>query len=110
MIIDEMGILKIKGRAESDHNTILLNMKMEQIERYVQQKTVCWRLNAPESEWKKLRWEMKNLKNESERIFSQSNIEFKKKYSKFLKMIEVAMRKTIGKTTIKQAWHGENIS
>ena len=101
MVIDEIGILKIKGRAETDHNTILLNMKMEQIERYVQQKTVCWRLNAPESEWKKLRWEMKNLKNESERIFSQSNIEFEKKYSKFLKMIEVAMRKTIGKTTIK---------
>ena len=49
MSIDEEGLIKIKGKTETDHNTILLNIKVDNIDYFKPQKQVVWRLNAPDA-------------------------------------------------------------
>ena len=49
MSIDKEGLIKIEGKTETDHNTILLNIKVDNIDYFKPQKQVVWRLNAPDA-------------------------------------------------------------
>ena len=101
MIIDEEGLMKIKGKTDTDHNTIVLNLNVHKIEKMKPEKHIHWRLNAPEADWKKFRHELSKLENEMKNLFTTSNITLDEKYKKWLKKIEIAARISIGKTTVK---------
>ena len=54
MQIDEEGLLKLKGNTDTDHNTITAEILISDAEIPPKQKTVVWRLNAPDENWKNL--------------------------------------------------------
>ena len=101
MIVDENGLLKMKGEKDTDHNTIILTVRMEEDEKQRPIKKTKWRLNAPEQNWTKFRREMGKLENESKQIFTSPGNSLDQKYTKWIKNIESAARVSIGKTTIK---------
>ena len=112
MLIDEEGILKVKGQKDTDHNTIVVNLKMEKVNRPKPERKTKWRLNAPEANWKKFRQELGKLQTSTHQIFSSTDKSIDKKYSKWLKNIESAAWMSIGKTTIrnrKKEQFSENI-
>ena len=73
MKIDEEGIHKIRGKTNTDHNTIIVEMKIEKIDRTKTAKTVAWRLNAPSEQWESLKSELGNLENGMQQLFSSMN-------------------------------------
>ena len=101
MMIDEKGILKLRGEKESDHNTIVVNLKIEKDEKTKPPKRTKWRLNAPESHWSKFRRELNKLEPETRQIFNSQDLSLDQKYNKWLKNIEGKAWSSIGKTTIR---------
>ena len=101
MVVDEDGFLKIRGEKDTDHNTIILTMKIEGAARVRTEKKTRWRLNAPEESWTKFRHELDKLESDINKIFNSRNDSMDKQYAKWLKSIECAARKSIGRTTIK---------
>ena len=101
MVIDEKGLLKLRGEKATDHNTIIVNLRMEGIKKPDPLKRTKWRVNAPEENWKKFRQELRKLEPSVSEIFSQNNILIDQKYNKWVKEIESAAWKSIGKSTVK---------
>ena len=60
MKIDEEGLLKVKGKNESDHNTITINMKIIH-ENRTQGKKETIQLNAKPESWEHYREKIKDL-------------------------------------------------
>ena len=99
MTIDEEGLLKIKGQRDTDHNTIIVEMKISKIDKHKPEKIIRWRIGAPDVCWQKFRDELRKLRSETENfILSAASID--QKYTKWMKKIEIAARKSIGKTTV----------
>jgi hypothetical protein len=51
MVIDEEGIMKAKGKNETEHNTIKVLLKMNRLEASQNITKINWRLNAPKEKW-----------------------------------------------------------
>ena len=100
MEIDEKGLLKIRGKKDSDHNTISVKIKLGE-EKMKPSKKVQWRLNAPEECWTKFRRELKRLEPQTHNSIESEHHSIDQKYSRWLKGIENAARISIGKTTTK---------
>ena len=49
--IDEEGLLRIKGRNETDHNTITIDMIIKNIEKSKREKKTGWNIRAPAEKW-----------------------------------------------------------
>ena len=102
MQIDEEGLLKISGKNCTDHNTIVLDMTIPNIEKMVTPPIIQWRLKAPQAKWEQFRYELQRGITEVKDIFKKDDISLETKYSKWVKKIESAARASIGKTTLKQ--------
>ena len=101
--IDEEGIAKIKGKkTPSDHNTIIIDLNITNIDKTYTIKRTTWNIRAPEQKWtafkndigKKLQKAQENLDNEEKTI--------DEKYKKWMKELEESAWKTIGKTSYKE--------
>ena len=88
MVIDEEGTLKLSGEKESDHNTIIVNLKIENAKMSKPTKKTKWRLNAPECNWSKFRHELTKLEPEVSSILNSQHLTLDQKYDKWLKSIE----------------------
>ena len=64
MIIDEDQLLKIKGLNNTDHNTIIVKVQIDKIDRTKSEKSIHWRLGAPTECWQKFRNELRKLESE----------------------------------------------
>ena len=95
MEIDEMGLFRMSRRKESDHNTIVLKIKICRNPEQKPQKCTQWRLKAPEDDWK--------LEAEMHEQFTSQSYTLDEKYRKWIKKIESAARISIGKTTVKNS-------
>ena len=82
MRIDEEGIFKLKGSTDTDHNTITAEIHMPDIEIPPKQKTVVWRLNGPEENWKKFDKELKKLEGKAYQWFQAVENDINPAYSK----------------------------
>ena len=51
MDIDEKGLMKVKGKNESDHNTISVNLEICNINRSYIAKRTTWNMKASEEQW-----------------------------------------------------------
>ena len=86
MIIDEEGSLRITGKNQTDHNTLLMNMKINNPRKPTYRET--WKLNNREG-WKEFNQEMKKKKPSVETQYNEIE-------SKILDTME----KTVGKVKI----------
>ena len=99
MIIDEQGMYKIKGKRETDHNTITTSFHVPKNHKPIVVKNSTWRLNAPEQNWKNFSNNLALLSTKMNNIFS-TNDPIDTTYNRWLKRVENTARTDIGRTTV----------
>ena len=93
IMIDEDGIFKVRGTADSDHNSIIISINPKEVPSNFNQRHVGWRIKAPEHKWEDFRRKLA--------LLSQSNASMTENHADMLKKIEGAALSSIGKTTFK---------
>ena len=101
VLIDENGLYKIKGKTETDHNTILINLNMKNIDNLRPQKTTNWNIRAGPEKWEEYEKELNERVLTATNIINDPTTDINQRYKKWYKQLEDAARKTIGKTTYK---------
>ena len=99
IIIDEDGLLKVKGKKETDHNTILVKMKIESIEKIKPVKNIGWNLKAPEEKWRQFEQNLRNRYKKATDIIMNEDMNIEERYNKWFHELDSAARESIGKTT-----------
>ena len=102
MKIDEEGLLKIQGKKETDHNTIMVKISIGKLDAPKVTKRVSWRLTAPPAKWEQFKRELYKQKDFARRTFAETEVPMDTRYKRWLKKIEAAAMKSIGKTTFKE--------
>ena len=101
MIIDEDGIHKVKGRHESDHNTISLELHMEKTNKEKVLKKTEWNLRASDEKWSEFREELKKRTQIASQILL-TDAPFEDRYKLWQGQLTEAAMVSIGKTTFKE--------
>ena len=101
VIIDEDGLYKIKGKLDSDHNTILINIRIPNIEKFRAKKTTVWNLRAPSEKWADFSDQLRQNCEWAASQISDSSIPLETRYNNWYRGVEQMARQTIGKTTLK---------
>ena len=101
MTIDEEGIYKIRGKNESDHNTIILSIEIENLDRTRINKRTIWNLKASQEKWDKYGDELNKRCEKASAILMDPHVPINTKYKRWFQEIDQAARITIGKTTVK---------
>ena len=109
MVIDEEGLYKIKGKNETDHNTIITHFQLPNYHKPTATKNSIWRINAPEENWNLFNENLTTLSTKMNDIFSK-NLPINETYNKWLKRVEDLARKDIGRTTIRTTVKSERFS
>ena len=100
MLIDEEGIYKVKGKTETDHNTIIAQFQVPTRQKQKTTKKSTWRLNAPEINWKNFDTDLTYLSGKIQQLLS-NNDSIDNIYNKWLHKIEGLARKNLGRTTLR---------
>ena len=101
MVIDEDGLYKIKGKHETDHNTICLDLAIGQIERSKTIKKTDWNLRASSEKWASFGDELVARTEKAKQILTEKDKPFETRYANWFQELNAAAMKTIGKTTFK---------
>ena len=101
MLIDEEGMYKIKGRNETDHNTICVELSMNALEKERVVKKTDWNLRASSEKWTQFGDELEKRKDAAHQVISDTNLPFQERYFKWYGYLNSAAMTTIGKTTFK---------
>ena len=104
MAIDEEGLLKLKGKKESDHNTICIQLNIPAVDKTKPVVKTGWNIKADDSKWKKFEDELVKRAPKAKEIISDSQKPMDERYKKFVNEIEKAAYSSIGKTTYKDKW------
>ena len=107
MLIDEDGLYKLKGKNETDHNTICIDINISNIEKTKLMKHVGWNINAPQEKWEDFKNELDKRRDKATQIITDKSQPLQKRYNMWLREIENAARETIGKTTFKEGKFGK---
>ena len=110
MDIDEEGLYKVKGKNDSDHNTITVTLQIENLDKTRVTKQTIWNIKAPIEKWQAFSGELEKRNQKANKIITDSNIPIDDRYGKWFKEIDQAARNTIGKTTIKSGGSTEKTS
>ena len=102
MEIDETGLYKLKGKNESDHHTILLTVDIPHINKKQTIKKCKWNLKADDTKWEHFKDEIRKCKPKTREILNNTELNMNKMYKKVYNQIEIAARKSIGKSTFKE--------
>ena len=101
--IDEEGLLKIRGKNNTDHNTICINLNVPNVEKTKTINRTGWNLKADDQKWKAFSNELNKRRETATRKITNSEEDIDKRYKKWFNEIDSAARKTIGKTTFKES-------
>ena len=101
IIIDEDGLVTIRGKKDTDHNTIISTLIMNNIDHTHIVKRTNWNLKASSEKWVQFGDELTRRKVITSDIIGCKNIPLNQRYNLWTKEIENAAFKTIGKTTVK---------
>ena len=101
MKIDEVGEMRMRGKNESDHNSIVVDIEMKKTPKMPQEKITKWNMKAPEATWDKFRSLLHDSLGPAKTIMENSLICISERYKKWEKLIYQAAIKSIGKTTCK---------
>ena len=100
--IDEEQHYTMKNeKAASDHNSILIRMKIHDIDHHSMEKKRAWRTNASEEQWDNLAAQLHLFEQESKDIMMDSERPIDERYNCWFNEIEKILNNTIGKKTIK---------
>ena len=100
MHIDEDGLYRPKGKNETDHNSIILKMDVEEREDKRQERRVVWNMKASPERWEQYRARIEEAKMEFEAAMTTGE-DINARYNKWEKILERCAMESIGKTTIK---------
>ena len=101
IIIDEDGLTTIKGKKETDHNTITTTLSIGSIDRSRVVKRTNWNLRASSEKWAQFSEELEKRQTAAKNIIQRNDITINERYKLWYRQIDEAARSTIGKTTTK---------
>ena len=101
MIIDERELYKIKGKNDSDHNIICINLTVNDLNQLKTVKKVDWNLRASCEKWAQFGDELLDKQSKAEQIITDPSKPFEERYRKWYNELDTAARNSIGKTTFK---------
>jgi hypothetical protein len=101
MLIDEEGLAKIRGRNKTDHNTIIIDLNISNIDKTLKVKRTTWNMKAPPEKWAEYTDELNKGITKATESLKETTQPISLRYKKWLNHVEQAAWKTIGKTTIK---------
>ena len=101
MVIDEEGLMKLRGKKESDHNTICIQLYIPAIDKSKPLVRTGWNIKADDTKWSKFEEELQKRAPKAKEIISDSQKPIDERYKKFTNEIEKAAFSSIGKTTYK---------
>ena len=102
MLIDEEGLYKIKGRHETDHNTICLELNINNANKTKMIKKTDWNMRASNEKWTKFGDELTSKTEKAKQFLHQTDIPFQDRYIKWYNELNNAAMNSIGKTTFKE--------
>ena len=102
MHIDEDGLERVRGKNQTDHNTISINMSIHTAHHQKISKRTTWNINAPATQWTRFSEQLNQHYEKAKAIITNPSENINTKYKKWFMELESAARKTIGKTTIKE--------
>ena len=101
MTIDESELYKIRGKNDTDHNTICVTVNMKDLDMKKIVKKTDWNLRASSEKWSKFGDELVESQLKAEHVITDENIPFQVRYKKWYNLLDNAARNSIGKTTFK---------
>ena len=102
MQIDETGLIRVKGKNQTDHNTISVKISIAGALNSKTSKRTMWNIKAPDAKWTLFTDELNRQYMKAKAIITNQEENINVKYKKWLRELENAARKTIGRTTIKE--------
>ena len=99
--IDEDGMIRVKGKNETDHNTITMNIEIDNLDHVKKIKRTTWNLRASTEKWAEYENELQNRLNTATTLINEDR-PIDDRYRGWYNEIDNAARKTIGKTTYKE--------
>ena len=100
--IDEKGLMKIKGKNETDHNTIQIDLEVTNADYAKPTKQTTWNLRASEEKWNEFNTQLNKRLPSASKILENKNLSTNDKYKIWFREIDHAARDSIGKTTLKR--------
>ena len=101
--VDEEGLAKIKGKkTPSDHNTIIIDLAIKNIDKTYSVKRTTWNIRAPEQKWTAFKDDIGKKLDKARGNLDDNTKSINEKYKRWLKEIEESAWKTIGKTTFRE--------
>ena len=101
MMIDESCDYVLKGNTMSDHNSIIVELDINEAKNNTVGKITKWRTNAPPEKWDLLEKELCQSSVDCRELVEFSSMNMDGIYQKWKKLITNKAMRTIGKTTIK---------
>ena len=99
--IDEDGLLKVKGKNETDHNTISIHLHIKSIDHAKIKKRTGWNINAPTEKWSEYALKLRQEKEKATKTLMDKSKPIDTRYKQWYEIIEKSARESIGKTTYK---------
>ena len=101
MKIDEDGDLRMKNKAESDHNTILLDLQIPDTAAHKSAKLTTWNIKASTEKYNQFREKLRRAVKEATKVMKNRDVPMAQRYARWEKLLYQSLISTIGKTTIK---------
>ena len=102
MTIDEEGLYRpMSKNNETDHNSIIVKMVMEDREEERQERRAVWNIKAPTEKWEKFRTKLDEANVEFEAAMIGED-DINRRYNRWENILERCAMESIGKTTLKR--------
>ena len=99
--IDEDGMIRVRGKNETDHNTITMNLDIDNLDNVKKVKRTTWNLRTSTEKWTEFENELQNRMDTATTLINEDR-SMEECYKGWYNEIDKAERKTIGKTTYKE--------
>ena len=101
MTIDEAGEYRMRGKNESDHNTILIEVEITKTPKHRPTKSTSWNLKAPPEKFSLFRRKLESATEQAQKTMGDKVIPITDRYASWEKLLYKAAISSIGKTTNK---------
>ena len=101
MKIDEDGDFRMRNKAESDHNTILIDLQMLDTAAPKVEKMAMWNTKASTQKYSQFRERLRRTVHDATKIMADRTVPMAQRYTRWEKLLYQSLISTIGKTTVK---------
>ena len=101
MIIDEDGDYRFRGTNESDHNTIMIDLHVEDTHKNTEDKKTMWNVRAPAEKFSLFRYKLAMTIGDAKDVMTNNMIDISERYTAWEKLLYKNAISSIGKTTFK---------